>query len=165
MTHDQEDALAVSDRIIVMRNAEIAQQRPDGAMADEQNIARHALRQDRLCFADDPLLRVESALPATDALARSPEECIGDGFELLRWQEAGRRSVVLVHRVAALDVEGQCVARIPAASSALRSPLEMIWVVPDSQPAMANARVRARPFALRRHWGRESQDRLRLLGG
>src|SRR5216684_7415614 len=43
------------------------QQRADGAMADEQNIARPIARQHRLGLADDARLRIDGALPAADA--------------------------------------------------------------------------------------------------
>ena len=55
-------------------------------------------------------------------------------------------------------------ATISAVSIAFRSPLAMIWVVPESRPASAKAIARALPAALNPHEGTGTDGSIATCG-
>ena len=72
------------------------QERPYAAMRDDGYIPTC----DRSCnhvlhSTDDPALCISGAFPPAYAVVRSGEELVGHRLELVSWQIAGRRSVVL----------------------------------------------------------------------
>ena len=83
------------------------QQRPDATVTDKQHIARPVPSQDVLDLANNAQLRINRSLPAPNADGGFCEKLIGHGLELVRHQEARRRSVVFMHRFPNLDVDVQ----------------------------------------------------------
>jgi hypothetical protein len=89
------------------------QERPNAAVTDKQHIARSISRQDVFDLANDARLRIDRALPAANADVGLGEKLIGDDLELVRHQEARRRSIVFVHRVPNFDVDFQLCGNDP----------------------------------------------------
>ena len=83
------------------------QQRPDATVAYKQHIAWSLSRQDVFDLANDARLGIDRALPAANAEVGLREKLIGDDLELVRYEEAGRRSIVLMHRFPNLDIDVQ----------------------------------------------------------
>src|SRR3954463_2610937 len=83
------------------------QQRPNATVADKQHISWSLSGQHVFDFANDARLGIDRALPAADADVGLREELIGDQLELVRHEEARRRSIVFMHRLANLDVDVQ----------------------------------------------------------
>src|SRR5450755_3781627 len=83
------------------------QQRANATVADKQHIARSISRQDVLDLANNAQLRIDRPLPASNADLGLGEKLIGHGLELVRHQEACRRSIVFMHRFPNLDVNVQ----------------------------------------------------------
>ena len=76
-------------------------------MPDEEHIASNSARKRRLRLAHDAGLSIGRAFPSPHALVRPAEELVRDFLELRRRQEAGRRAVVLVHRLNDLDGDSE----------------------------------------------------------
>lgn len=54
-------------------------------------------------FAHNTFLGVSGAFPSANALVWMSKEFVGYGLEFLGWKKAGRRAIILVHRVANFD--------------------------------------------------------------
>jgi hypothetical protein len=98
-----EEAAAVSRLVTgpVDRNTRIVtiQQGADATMADEEDVARFISSQDVFDLADDARLGIDRPLPAPNADLGPGKKLIGDCLKFVRSQEAGRRSIILVHRL------------------------------------------------------------------
>jgi len=107
LPREREEAATASRLIMgsVDRNTRIItiQQGADATVADEEDIARFISSQDAFDLADDARLGVNRSLPAPNADLRLGKKLIGDRLKLVRNQEAGCRSIILVHRLANLD--------------------------------------------------------------
>jgi len=93
----------------VDRNTRIVaiQQGADATMADEEDVARSISSQDVLDLPDDTRLGVNRPLPAPNADLGLGKELVGNRLKLVRNQEAGCRSIILVHRFPNLDDDVQ----------------------------------------------------------
>src|SRR2546423_1366633 len=85
----------------VDRNTRIVavQQGADATMADEEDLARFIASQDMFDLADDARLGVDRTLPAPNADLGLGKKPVGDCLKLVRNQEAGCRSIILVRRL------------------------------------------------------------------
>ena len=163
---------AVVRRLIVLSSDDVAtemaqQQRPDPAMRDDGNVAGVTRRRGEhlLNSTDDPTLRVGGALPASDAFFRMSKEQVGDGLELLLWQVARGRSVILAEFIQLHDGQAQrsCQNFRTIARLALRAAPH------DAQPARpgacksldhpVTASRRQRPFG---YWHRRVHQDVRV---
>src|SRR5689334_6666990 len=79
------------------------QQSADATMTDEEDVTRLISSQDLFDLADDARLRVNRPLPAPNTGLGTGKKLIGNCLKLVRTEEAGCRSIILVHRLANLD--------------------------------------------------------------
>ena len=130
-------------------------------VTDKKHIARSVSGQDVFDLANNAQLGIDRSLPSPNADVGLREKLIGDGLELVRHQEAGRRSIVFMHRFPNLDVEVQFCGndlggldRLPLAAGVdLRRPRE---------PSVACDGFRACSSDLTQAPGRHRNDRIDL---
>jgi hypothetical protein len=83
------------------------QESPNATVADEEHIARSISSQDLFDLANNARLGINRSLPAPNAGVGLGEKLIGHCLELVWRQEARRRSIVFMHRLANLDLDIQ----------------------------------------------------------
>jgi hypothetical protein len=127
------------------------QESTNATVADKEDIAGSISDQDVLALAHNAQLGINRSLPTSNAGVGLREKLISYRLKLVMYQEARRRSIVLMHRFTNLYVGVQfcgnnldCLDRL-----AFRSLLETICVVPESGPVLATASVRALLTSLR----------------
>ena len=83
------------------------QESTDAAVTDKKHIARSVSSQDVFDLANNAQLRINRPLPAPNAGPGLGEKLVSDGLELVRHQEACRRSIVFMHRFPNFHVDIQ----------------------------------------------------------
>jgi hypothetical protein len=105
------------------------QEGTNATVADKEHVARSVSGQDLFDLANNAHLGINRSLPAPNADLGLREKFIGHCLELIRHQEACRRSIVFMHRFPDLYVDVQlrgnnlgCLNRLPlSAGDDLRS--------------------------------------------
>jgi len=83
------------------------QESTDAAVTNKKHIARSVSSQNVFDLANNAQLRINRPLPAPNADVGLREKLIGDRLELVRHQEACRRSIVFMHRFPNFHVDIQ----------------------------------------------------------
>jgi len=96
------------------------QESTNATVADKEDIAGSISRQDVLDLAHNAQLGINRSLPAPNAGVGLREKLMSHRLKLVRYQEARRRSIVLMHRFTKLYVDVQfcgnnlgCLDRLP----------------------------------------------------
>lgn len=83
------------------------QEGTNATVADKEHIARSISGQDLFDLANNAQLGINRSLPAPNADLGLREKFIGHCLELIRHQEACRRSIIFMHRFPDLYVDVQ----------------------------------------------------------
>lgn len=83
------------------------QEGTNATVADKEHVARSVSGQDLFDLANNAHLGINRSLPAPNADLGLREKFIGHCLELIRHQEACRRSIVFMHRFPDLYVDVQ----------------------------------------------------------
>lgn len=83
------------------------QEGTNATVADKEHVARSVSGQDLFDLANNAHLGISRSLPAPNADLGLREKFIGHCLELIRHQEACRRSIVFMHRFPDLYVDVQ----------------------------------------------------------
>jgi hypothetical protein len=147
---DHREVVTTTRRLIVSatdRQAAIVtkQQRADSAMPDKQHMSVLSPIEHDFCFSDNAPLCVSGAFPSSNTDVGLGEKLIGHVLELVRRQEASRRTIIFMHRIADFDPHTQgCGNRFSGRRLAA-------WNHAGHRERPASACTRARPTGLNPH--------------